>query len=80
MASQDAPRAPKEPLSTYAEHADGDNALKPSDAINDAAATGQGVSGYENLSLWQTIKAFKVNAAVCFAVSFSAATDGYQIG
>ncbi|KAI9147043.1 MFS transporter fmqE [Paramyrothecium foliicola] len=45
-----------------------------------AAAKGQGLSGYETLSLWQTAKAFKVCTATCFLVAFSAATDGYQIG
>ncbi|KAH6971379.1 general substrate transporter [Ilyonectria sp. MPI-CAGE-AT-0026] len=46
----------------------------------DAAAQGQGVSGFESLTWWETVKAFKVTVAICFAVTFSAATDGYQIG
>jgi hypothetical protein len=54
--------------------------LSAKDVTFDATARGQGVSGYETLTLWQTVKAFKVNAAVCFAVTFSGATDGYQIG
>jgi hypothetical protein len=41
---------------------------------------GQLSSGYESLSLWQTVKVFKVSTAYCFAAAFSAATDGYQIG
>lgn len=41
---------------------------------------GQLSSGYESLSLWQTVKVFKVASAYCFAAAFSAATDGYQIG
>lgn len=41
---------------------------------------GQLSSGYESLSLWQTVKVFKVATAYCFAAAFSAATDGYQIG
>ncbi|KAH8894278.1 general substrate transporter [Thozetella sp. PMI_491] len=45
-----------------------------------AAAQGQGISGFESLTWWETVKAFKVTAAICFAVTFSAATDGYQIG
>ncbi|KAF5241036.1 hypothetical protein FANTH_9253 [Fusarium anthophilum] len=45
-----------------------------------AASKGQGLSGYETLSLWETCKAFKVCTAYCFLVAFSAATDGYQIG
>ncbi|KAF4809032.1 MFS transporter fmqE [Colletotrichum siamense] len=52
----------------------------PKDVTLDAAAKGQGVSGYETLTLWETFKAFKVCSATCFAVAFSAATDGYQIG
>jgi hypothetical protein len=54
--------------------------LSSKQAALDAEAKGQGVSGYETLTLWQTLKAFKVNTAVCFAVTFSAAADGYQIG
>lgn len=50
------------------------------EASMEAAAKGQGISGYEGLSLWQTVKAFKVNTLTCFIVAFSAATDGYQIG
>ena len=50
------------------------------EASMEAAAKGQGVSGYETLTLWQTVKAFKVNSLTCFIVAFSAATDGYQIG
>lgn len=45
-----------------------------------AAAVGQGLSGYEELSLWQTVRRFKVCALTCFVVAFSAVTDGYQIG
>ncbi|SPO00282.1 probable MFS alpha-glucoside transporter [Cephalotrichum gorgonifer] len=52
----------------------------PKGLAAEAAAKGQGVSGYETLSLWETVKTFKVNAAYCFLVAFSAATDGYQIG
>jgi hypothetical protein len=50
------------------------------DAAIDAAAQGQTVVGYETLTLWQTVKTFKVSTAVCFAATVSAATDGYQIG
>lgn len=50
------------------------------DTALDAAAKGQGVSGFEKLTLWQTMKAFKVCTATCALVAFSAATDGYQIG
>ncbi|KAH7000110.1 hypothetical protein EDB80DRAFT_723194 [Ilyonectria destructans] len=57
-----------------------ENAMTAKDLSVNAAAKGQGVSGYGTLSLWQSAKSFKVNTAVCFAVAFSAATDGYQIG
>ncbi|KAL5334203.1 general substrate transporter [Aspergillus crustosus] len=46
----------------------------------EAAARGQGATGYETLTVWQTVKTFKMNALICFLVTFSAATDGYQIG
>lgn len=65
------------------EHADNvpeDQDGNPKHASLDAAAKGQGVSGYETLTLWETMKAFKLCSATCFAVAFSAATDGYQIG
>ncbi|KAL3485888.1 general substrate transporter [Aspergillus germanicus] len=57
-----------------------EDSLKPGEAAADAAAQGQAVSGYEGLSLWETIKTFKIATMVCFAAAFSAATDGYQIG
>ncbi|KAI9148987.1 alfa-L-rhamnosidase [Paramyrothecium foliicola] len=50
------------------------------EASAEAASKGQDVSGYETLSIWQTIKTFKVCTLVCFMVAFSGATDGYQIG
>jgi hypothetical protein len=31
------------------------------------------------LTIWQTVKKFKMNAFICMLVTFSAATDGYQI-
>lgn len=57
-----------------------ENPDTPKDIAAEAAAKGQGVSGYETLTLWETVKTFKVNTAYCFLVAFSAATDGYQIG
>ncbi|KAL2803248.1 general substrate transporter [Aspergillus granulosus] len=45
----------------------------------EAAAQGQGTTGYESLSIWENVKIFKMNALICFLVTFSAATDGYQI-
>ncbi|KAG8628291.1 hypothetical protein KVT40_004164 [Elsinoe batatas] len=48
--------------------------------VIEAAQEGQGVSGYETLTPWQTAKTFRWVAAVCALAAFSAATDGYQIG
>ncbi|EEU33411.1 uncharacterized protein NECHADRAFT_56685 [Fusarium vanettenii 77-13-4] len=53
------------------------DALK--DLASSAAAQGQGLTGYENLSAWQTVKAFKINALICFFTALSAAAEGYQI-
>ena len=54
--------------------------VKPLEATLDAATKGQAVSGYEDLGIWETIKTFKLCTIVCFAMAFSAATDGYQVG
>lgn len=58
----------------------GDTKNTPKDAALDAAIRGQAATGYETLSLWDTVKKFKVSTFMCFAAAFSAATDGYQIG
>ncbi|RSL78605.1 hypothetical protein CEP52_003987 [Fusarium oligoseptatum] len=70
----------KPDISQHDNPADNEHGITRKDLALDAASKGQGISGYETLSLWETVKAFKVNAAICFAVTFSAATDGYQIG
>ena len=57
-----------------------EEAFKSTEVKAEAEAKGQSSSGYENLTLWQTVKLFKVATAYCFAAAFSAATDGYQIG
>ncbi|KAF4555557.1 Sugar (and other) transporter-like protein 33 [Elsinoe fawcettii] len=57
-----------------------DAPLSTKQVIVEAAAEGQGVSGYETLTPWQTIKTFRIAAGVCALAAFSAATDGYQIG
>jgi hypothetical protein len=57
-----------------------DGMVKLSDTVVDAAAKGQAASGYETLTPWETVKTFKICSLVCFAMAFSAATDGYQIG
>jgi hypothetical protein len=54
--------------------------IKPSESVVDAVARGQATSGYETMTLWETVKTFKVASIACFAAAFSAATDGYQIG
>jgi hypothetical protein len=68
------PEKPAEPVEEV------EVAFKSSELVLDAAARGQTTTGYENLTLWQTVKTFKVASLVCFAAAFSAATDGYQIG
>ncbi|PVH76576.1 general substrate transporter [Cadophora sp. DSE1049] len=52
----------------------------PKNVILEAIERGQGVSGYENLTLWQTVNKFRMSSLVCFAAAISAGTDGYQIG
>lgn len=49
-------------------------------AAIDAANRGQLATGYEHLNVLETIKTFKIASLMCFAMAFSAATDGYQIG
>jgi hypothetical protein len=57
-----------------------DEGLHKSDPAIDAVTRGQVTTGYEELGVLETIKTFKVCTLVCFAMAFSAATDGYQIG
>ncbi|KAJ4243680.1 hypothetical protein NW757_011107 [Fusarium falciforme] len=74
MASHDKPSA------EVAEHHEASIPDAPSkDLASDAAAKGQGITGYETLGVWKTVMAFKMNSLICFLVTFSAATDGYQI-
>jgi hypothetical protein len=62
------------------EHQEPTHVLNQEKQFKDAAAEkGQGFSGYEDLSLFQTISKFKVATLICFAVTLSAATDGYQV-
>ncbi|KAF3389914.1 putative glucose transporter HXT5 [Talaromyces pinophilus] len=63
--------------SDHVEYQDDD--VPKHDAAVNAVLNGQAVSGYENLTPWETVKAFKLCTFICFAVAFSAATDGYQI-
>lgn len=48
------------------------------DAQDNALAQGQVESGFESLSILQTIKHFKMACLVCGMATFAAATDGYQ--
>jgi hypothetical protein len=58
----------------------GDGVKFPKELTSEAAARGQGLSGYEELTPWETLMKFKLNSIVCLAATLSAATDGYQIG
>lgn len=58
----------------------GPDDLKSNNKELAAAAQGQATTGYEHLTIWETIKTFKMATLVCFLAAFSAATDGYQIG
>ena len=67
-------------VTNHNEFGDDEKNIKNSDAAADAAIRGQAITGYEELTPWQTVKHFKMATAICFAAAFSAATDGYQIG
>lgn len=56
-----------------------ETALKHDDLAAEAIAQGQALSGYENLTFWETVRAFKMAAAICLISAFAAAADGYQI-
>ncbi|KAH7136976.1 general substrate transporter [Dactylonectria estremocensis] len=45
----------------------------------DAVTKGQAATGYETVSLWDTVRTFKIATACCFAAAFSAGADGYQM-
>lgn len=57
-----------------------EDGFEKSDPAFDAATKGQITTGYEELGALETIKTFKLCTLICFAMAFSAATDGYQIG
>ena len=59
------------------DHVEG-GALAKHEAVDNALAQGQVESGYESLSILQTIKHFKMACLVCGLATFAAATDGYQ--
>jgi hypothetical protein len=77
MATTNTPDFVKETPTPSAEHRD---VVDGNPLEKEHAASGLGLSGYETLSLWETVKAFKMTTFVCFMMCFSAATDGYQIG
>jgi hypothetical protein len=53
--------------------------LKHDDLAAEAVAQGQAISGYENLTFWETVRTFKMASLVCLLSAFSAGADGYQI-
>lgn len=55
-----------------------ENAINKHDAQDNALARGQVESGYESLTILQTIKHFKMACLICGLATFAAATDGYQ--
>ncbi|KAL4874579.1 general substrate transporter [Aspergillus karnatakaensis] len=73
---------PEKPTAVASEHQEtvNDEPTAATKVGAEAAARGQGTTGYEGLSVWETVMMFKMNALICFMVTFSAATDGYQIG
>ncbi|KAK0103684.1 hypothetical protein ONS95_005694 [Cadophora gregata] len=81
MAATDDSKAPNEKAtkidSRQDEHIEA--ALKPDEFTADAAAKGQARTGYETISLWDTVKTFKIATGCCFAAAFSAGADGYQM-
>ncbi|WRT68173.1 uncharacterized protein IL334_005148 [Kwoniella shivajii] len=50
------------------------------DVKEDAYSKGQLATGYETLTIPQTVRKFKWAFAFCFMATFAGATDGYQIG
>lgn len=68
-----------EKIEAYVEHRDlvEHDTTKP-DVIGNAHDKGQVATGYEDVSIPQTIVTFKMACLVCFMATFAAATDGYQ--
>jgi hypothetical protein len=59
------------------QHLDAKTAIKDYEA--ELEASGQGLTGYEGLSQWQTAKKLWVPALYAFAMTFSSVCDGYQV-
>lgn len=47
--------------------------------LHDATARGQMLTGYEEFSWLQTVKAFKISVLYCLLVTLAGAADGYQV-
>jgi len=60
------------------EHYDAEHMHGKGDEVADAWSKGQVATGYESVSIPQTIVKFKMACLVCFLATFAAATDGYQ--
>jgi hypothetical protein len=53
--------------------------IRPAEVVVEAADKGQATSGYEDLTLWETVSKFKFASIYCFIAAMSAAADGYQL-
>lgn len=53
--------------------------IRPAEVAVEAADKGQATSGYEDLTLWETVSKFKFASIYCFIAAMSAAADGYQL-
>ncbi|CAI6089379.1 hypothetical protein V2G26_011391 [Clonostachys chloroleuca] len=73
-------RDPEKPTTEVSELENHESALKPSEMAQDAAAKGQATSGYEHLTIWESVITFRHPILFCTLAAFSAAADGYQIG
>ncbi|QGI71293.1 hypothetical protein CEK26_003630 [Fusarium fujikuroi] len=56
-----------------------ETAFKHDELAAEAVAQGQALSGYENLTFWETVRTFKMASLLCLLAAFSAGADGYQI-
>lgn len=56
------------------------NMKKPDQAVLEALDRGQGATGFESLTLWETAKTFKKAVLICTACALIGALDGYQVG
>ncbi|KAM0334537.1 hypothetical protein ACHAQA_001567 [Verticillium albo-atrum] len=72
-----------QPIAEATEHVDVSTKVDAPNPVKDlsdlAAAEGQGLSGYESLTVLQTIMKFQYLSLMCVLASLSAAAEGYQI-